>query len=165
MNSINKLTIELIPKTCWYSNVRSNVTTSVWDKLRKKSYSIANNKCQICNSTGLEQGFKHKVECHEIWKFDDILKTQKLIDLISLCPLCHKVKHIGLAEINNEFNRCLNHLCLVNNISKQAGTKYIDDCFKIWSNRSKYNWTLDITFIDTYLNEHTLFNEHIKDLF
>lgn len=30
-----KLTIELVPKTCWFSNVRSNVTPSQWNKLKK----------------------------------------------------------------------------------------------------------------------------------
>ena len=88
MSSQNKLTIELVPKTSWYSNVRSNVTTSVWDKIRRECYSKANNVCEICSSTGKSQGFKHNVECHEKWEYNDTNKTQKLIGLIALCPLC-----------------------------------------------------------------------------
>lgn len=33
---ILKLTIELVPTTAFYSNVRSNVTSCQWNKIRKK---------------------------------------------------------------------------------------------------------------------------------
>jgi len=82
-----KLEIELVPKTCWWSSVRSTLTQKEWDKLRFQSYEKAKNVCEICGKTGLEQGFKHKLECHEIWKYDDKTLTQKLLGLISLCPL------------------------------------------------------------------------------
>ena len=32
-----KLTIELVPRTCFYSNVRSNLPDKEWDRLRKIS--------------------------------------------------------------------------------------------------------------------------------
>ncbi len=35
-----KLTIELVPKTAWYSNVRSNVTASKWDKRSKYNWEL-----------------------------------------------------------------------------------------------------------------------------
>ena len=57
-----KLTIELVPKTSWYSNVRSNVSRSQWDKLRKKCYLNADYKCEVCGDTGIKQGFKWPVE-------------------------------------------------------------------------------------------------------
>jgi hypothetical protein len=47
-----KLTIELVPKTSWYSNVRSNVSKDEWDKIKKKCYIKANYKCEICNGIG-----------------------------------------------------------------------------------------------------------------
>jgi len=31
-----KLTIELVPQTCWFSNVRSEVTSQMWDLLKKR---------------------------------------------------------------------------------------------------------------------------------
>ena len=81
-----KLEIELVPKSCHYSNVRSTLTQKDWDKLRLQSYVNAKYVCEICGKTGLEQGFKHKLECHEIWEYNDKKKEQKLIGLISLCP-------------------------------------------------------------------------------
>lgn len=145
-----KLTIELVPKTAWYTNVRSNVSKDEWDRLRKKSYALANNVCEICGDTGKNQGYKHNVECHEIWRYDDTNKEQTLTGLISLCPYCHKCKHPGLAQINGELNIVLNQLMKVNNISKSDAEKLLADAFSTWRERSKYEWTLDISYIQNY---------------
>lgn len=145
-----KLTIELVPRTAWYTNVRSNVSKDEWDRLRKKSYALANNVCEICGDTGKNQGYKHNVECHEIWHYDDTTKAQTLTGLISLCPYCHKCKHPGLAQINGELNIVINQLMKVNNISKDDAEKLIDDAFTIWRERSKHEWKLDISYIENY---------------
>ena len=145
-----KLTIELVPRTAWYTNVRSNVSKDEWDRLRKKSYALANNVCEICGDTGKSQGYKHNVECHEIWDYDDANKAQTLTGLISLCPYCHKCKHPGLAQINNELSIVVNQLMKVNNISKDDAEKLIDDAFTIWRERSKHEWKLDISYIENY---------------
>jgi hypothetical protein len=145
-----KLTIELVPRTAWYTNVRSNVSKDEWDRLRKKSYALANNVCEICGDTGKSQGYKHNVECHEIWDYDDANKAQTLTGLISLCPYCHKCKHPGLAQINGELNIVINQLMKVNNISKDDAEKLIDEAFNLWRERSKHEWKLDISYIENY---------------
>ena len=145
-----KLTIELVPKTAWYTNVRSNVSKDEWDRLRRKSYALANNVCEICGDTGKSQGYKHNVECHEIWDYDDANKAQTLTGLISLCPYCHKCKHPGLAQINGELNIVINQLMKVNNISKDDAEKLIDEAFNLWRERSKHEWKLDISYIENY---------------
>jgi len=99
-----------------FSNVRSNVTKEEWDKLRKKSYKKAGYKCEICGDKGTNLGYNWPVECHEIWEYDDETHKQILKGLISLCPNCHKVKHVGLAEINNELHIVLNQLVKVNEV-------------------------------------------------
>jgi hypothetical protein len=81
-----KLTIELIPKTCFFSNVRTLLPKKYWDLLRRSSYAKAGYKCEICGESGKNQGYKHEVECHEIWEYNDRLKIQKLLGLVSLCP-------------------------------------------------------------------------------
>lgn len=147
-----KLTIELVPKTSWYNNVRSKVSSGEWDIIRKKSYKIANYVCQICGDNGINQGFSHPVECHEVWKFDDTHNIQKLIGFISLCPLCHKVKHIGLVQVNNEIDIAKNHLMKVNSIGKRTATIYIEQSFNIWRKRNKNNWLVDVNYIQKFLN-------------
>jgi hypothetical protein len=146
-----KLTIELVPKTCWYTNVRSNVTSDEWDIIRKKCYKEAGNKCEICEETGKEQGYKHNVECHEIWEYDDRNHIQKLIRLIALCPNCHKTKHVGFAQINGDEEIVINQLMFVNKISEEHARNYIKTCFNKWAERSQHEWELDITYLDTYM--------------
>ena len=50
-NKKGDLHIELIQKTCFYSNVRTLLPNKYWDKLRKESYEAANNVCEICGDT------------------------------------------------------------------------------------------------------------------
>jgi ssDNA-binding Zn-finger/Zn-ribbon topoisomerase 1 len=143
-----KLTIELVPRTAWYSNVRSNVTKDQWDKIRKQSYEKAGHKCEVCKDKGTNQGFRHNVECHEIWDYNDKTKKQTLTGMVSLCPKCHEVKHIGLAQIKGRFDLAVEQLMKVNDISLQEAHKYIDSSFNIWSERSEHDWELDITYLD-----------------
>jgi len=148
-----KLSIELIPQTAWYSNLRSHLTNAAWDKVRKKCYKIANYKCEICGDSGLNQGFPHPVECHEVWRYDDENNKQYLIRLIALCPLCHQVKHAGLALLNGQRETVINQLVKVNEISKQKAAAYLTKSFKIWEERNKVEWKTDVDYLKTYLKD------------
>ena len=145
-----KLTIELVPKTAWYTNVRSNVPKAEWDRIRKKSYKKAQYKCECCGKTGLDQGFNHPIECHEIWEYDDIEKTQTLVGLVSLCPLCHKCKHPGLAQIRGEIQLVIDHLQKVNKYGKEDAMIDLAEAFDIWRERSNHEWELDITYLNVF---------------
>ncbi len=139
-----KLTIELVPSTAWYSNVRSNVTPQEWDVLRKDCYKKAGYKCEVCGG----KGSKHPVECHEIWDYNDEGCIQTLKGLIALCPSCHEVKHIGLAQINGKFDQALEHLAKVNGITVDEAKLYVEASFEIWGKRSQKEWKLDITILE-----------------
>lgn len=142
-----KLEIELIPSTCHYSNVRTALKTKVWDKIRFIIYENAEHKCQICSQTGLEQGYKHRVECHEIWEYDDERKIQKLIGLIALCPTCHQAKHIGRSFAIGRKDIVINKLMDINNWSEEKTLEIISEAFEINKERSKHNWKLDISLL------------------
>ncbi len=147
MSIIPKLSVELIPTTCHFSNVRTTVTTAEWDKIRFISYAAADNKCEICKGTGKSQGYNHNVECHEIWHYDDINHIQRLIGLISLCPTCHQVKHIGRAIIIGKQAVCLKQLALVNKWTPKQVIEHIADAFEVHKQRSKHKWKLDISIL------------------
>lgn len=138
-----KLTIELVPKTSWYDNVRSHVSKEVWDKLRNEVYFQASYKCEICGG----KGHKWPVECHEVWEYDDINHVQKLVRLIALCPNCHKVKHVGLARLQGDNEIVIEQLMKVNEMFRDEAEEYIYQAFKIWQERSKHNWTVDISYL------------------
>jgi len=141
-----KLTIGLVPKSSWLNNVRAIVTDKQWDTIRSSVYSKAYYMCEICG----EVGPNHPVECHEIWSYDDKSLIQKLEGMISLCPNCHMVKHIGLAQIQGKFNKALKHFMHVNGLDKDKAVKLIDDSFKIWEKRSKKKWILDLSHLSEY---------------
>ena len=159
-----KLTVELIPKTCQYSNIRTNVKPKEWDTIRHISYEKAGHKCEICGQTGIEQGYKHNVECHEIWKYDDTKKIQKLIGLISLCPLCHQVKHIGRAMAMGRKNITFTHLKMVNKWDDAQLMLHIEDAFAMNKERSQHTWILDISLLSKTPYSLTI-NEDKKRIF
>ena len=144
-----KLEIELVPKTAWFNNLRSFLTKEEWDFVRKKCYKEANYNCEICGS----QGDNWPVECHEIWEYTKTRKV-KLKGLIALCPDCHEVKHIGLAQIRGKFHPALNHFMKVNNVSKQEAIKYVNSCFSLWNERNKVDWKLDVSYLKEYMEKN-----------
>ena len=146
--SKKELLVELIPKTCHYSNVRTTVKPTEWDKIRFISYEAANNKCEICGDSGKNQGYKHAVECHEIWHYDDEKHIQNLLGLISLCPLCHMTKHIGRAMAMGRENFCYTQLAKVNNWTKEQIQEHVLSSFEVHKERSKHEWTLDISLLE-----------------
>jgi hypothetical protein len=159
-----KLTIELVPETSYYNNVRSAVTTTEWEIIKKKCYKRAKYRCEICGNTGLNQGRKYPVECHEIWEYDDKLHIQTLIGFIALCPQCHQVKHVGFARINGKEPEVIRQLMKVNNITSTMADNYIIESFKIWKKRSEKQWKVDISYLDSYKKDtDELFNS--TDLF
>lgn len=139
-----KLTIELVPEGCWFSNVRSNVSKQDWDILRKESYKKANYLCEICGG----KGDAHPVECHEVWSYNDETQVQSLVRLISLCPNCHEVKHIGFAKVRGRLSEATAHLMKVNNWDFEKANKYIDLSFRMWMARSLLDWTLDLSWLE-----------------
>ena len=142
-----KLLVELIPKTCWFSSIRTTVTPKEWDKIRHLSYEAADHKCEICGNIGTKQGYKHKVECHEIWEYDDVNHIQKLIGLISLCPKCHQVKHIGRAIAIGKKDECYRHLIYVNKWTIEQVQNHVLTSFELHKERSKHEWTLDLSLL------------------
>lgn len=145
-----KLKIELIPKTSFYSNVRSEVSKKEWDSIRKKCYMMAGHKCEICGGSGKNQGYKHDVECHEIWDFNMGDSTQKLAGFIALCPMCHKSKHYGLAQLQGFEEMVIEHMCLVNRVNEEDVLTEVDKAFKQWDKRNQIQWKLDISYLELY---------------
>jgi hypothetical protein len=147
---MGKITVELIPKTCSYSNLRTLIPNKYWDKLRKMSYSEANHVCQVCGDSGKNQGYRHNVECHEIWGYDDKKKIQILLGLTSLCPMCHQVKHFGRASAIGKQAEVLHHMEKINNWSHKECVTHIGKIMMEYLERSKYKWRLSLELLNTF---------------
>lgn len=137
------LTIELVPRTSWYSNVRSNVSEAEWDRLRRPVYQRAGSRCEICGG----RGPKHPVECHEVWLYDDAAGIQRLVDLIALCPSCHGVKHLGRSHVKARGDDATEQLMRVNGWTAARAEAYVDLVLDIWKLRSLVPWRLDLAWL------------------
>lgn len=140
-----KLTIELVPRSAWFVNLRSELPSWAWSQVSRNCYMDAGYVCEICGG----KGNAHPVECHEIWEYDDKNKVQTLKGLIALCPPCHRVKHIGLAIKNGHERSALSHLAKVNGWSYEQASDYCFRQFQVHNKRSKFKWTTDISWINT----------------
>jgi hypothetical protein len=135
---------ELIPYSMHYKNVRAVLPPEYWQKIAKLTYKKSKYKCDICHAKG-------KLECHEIWYFDDINLIQKLIGLTSLCPDCHRVKHIGLAKKFGHYNQAIKHMAKVNGISIFMAKRYVKYAEIEVKNR-KNEYSLDLTYLNQFSN-------------
>lgn len=147
-----KLQIELVPSSCWWSNVRKVVTLQQWDNIRHPVFKAAKFHCEICG----EQGINHPVECHEVWAYEEKIMTQTLKYFQALCPLCHEVKHIGLAGMRGNSERAFLRFRTINNLEETLARNIKTAVFKQWRIRSMQNWKLNIEILSQYglnLNE------------
>ena len=137
-----KLQVELVPSSSWYDNLRKKMPKEKWDALRKQVYLDYSYRCDICEAKG-------KLNCHELWEYDDKKHTQKLVGFIALCDMCHHVKHLGLASVlasrgELDYEKVIEHFMKVNNCSLETFYEQRDKAFAVWQERSKHQWRLDL---------------------
>lgn len=139
------LTVELVPSTSWFTNVRSHLAVEEWDLVRRAVYRRARYRCEVCGG----RGERHPVECHEVWDYDDERRVQRLDRLVALCPPCHRVKHLGLASVNGRYDEALQHLAGVNGWALEEAERYARSAFARWEERSRYEWTVDVSVLES----------------
>lgn len=139
------LRVELVPSTCWLSNVRSYMTRHYWAKLAAEVAEDGKHLCEVCGGRGRQ----HAVECHEVWLYDDVRRVQMLLRLQALCPLCHKVKHLGHTIAIGREEMAMHWLGKVNRWESTQTASYVDAVFAQWAARSRFEWTLDLTVLGT----------------
>lgn len=136
-----KLKIELVPTTAWYSNLRKKISQEKWDIIRKESYADADHKCSICKA-------KIKLNCHEIWEYNDKNHIQTLKGFIALCDKCHGIKHLGFAGTEDykgpPMDELIDHFMKVNKVSKRAFEMHKKKSFLIHNKRSQHEWRTDL---------------------
>jgi hypothetical protein len=145
MNS-PRLEVEMVPRSCFYSNLRSNLSKKDWEKLRQWSIQRANARCEICGSTN----FGRSLECHEIWEYVEDTQTQVLRGLVALCRECHRAKHMALARGMGWEEAAIRHLMKINRWTPSKVEVYLMEAFDLFEARSQINWKLDISWLETF---------------
>lgn len=138
-----RLKIELVPGSSWYDNLRKFLSQSDWRKIREEVCSGYEWRCGIC-------GAKGRLFCHEVWEYDDRRHIQKLVGLISLCGMCHLIKHWGFAGILAAEGKLkiskeglIRHFMKVNHCDKKTFEEHLKEAFEEHSKRSQYKWRVD----------------------
>lgn len=144
------LNIEMIPKTCWGRNVRKVVSYDTWQKLRD-GFGVFTRNCALC---GCEP--RSPLELHEEWAYDDERRTQRLVALRPICSDCHSVIHFGKSVKEGEWPQAMEHLMKVNGWSEGQVKKHVEQAFEVWERRSKINYELDLSFLQSILTERRI---------
>lgn len=133
------LFVDLVPRSTWFSNLRSELTKTEWEQVKNKTFKAANYLCEVCGGHGTQ----HPVECHERWHFDSQTKAQTLVRTIALCPACHETTHYGLACIKGRDREAKQHLMQVNGWNDAKANQHIQQAMDEYERRSETNWKLD----------------------
>lgn len=146
-----KLEIELVPRTAWYSNLRKYLKPEDWDTVRRKCYKASGHRCDVCGAEG-------RLNCHEIWAYDDRIHVQTLTGVTTLCDSCHMIKHIGFAGIQAKAGKLdmdllVRHFMAVNAVSVDRFKDHKDQVFKTWNERSKHGWRTDLSYVDGLISD------------
>jgi hypothetical protein len=142
-----RLTIELVPATCWHANLRDILTPAGWEALRRRVFAACGNRCAICGAGG-------RLHCHEIWRYDNAAHVQTLEGCLALCALCHHVKHLGMAarlaaQGKLDYERVVAHFLRVNGCDRAAFERHRAAAFALFEERSRHEWTTDFGFSAT----------------
>lgn len=140
-----KLNFELVPDSCWYSNLRSALPKEVWDAIRKKAYARAGGKCMICGAPAV------RLEAHEQWEYDDENGIQRLKNVVAICRPCHEVIHIGRTQLMGREEEACAHYMKVNGCTYSEYRKALGEANSVHRERSRREWQLDVTKLKDFM--------------
>jgi len=142
----SKLFVDLIPRSCWFTNVRYCVHASDWDRLRAYVYGRVHYRCECCNIDTRNPNAP-RLEAHERWDYNEETATQKLVRLVALCHECHQSTHMGLANVRGKGREARLHLEKVMGFTEEESARHIEGAFKLWRKRNLTEWRLDLSLI------------------
>lgn len=143
-----KLDFELVPDSCWYSNLRTILSKKQWDFIKADAKERAEGKCMICGRK------TDRLEAHERWSYDEENCVQKLEDIVSICKDCHNVIHIGRTQLKGDEERAEKHFMKVNNCSYAEYRQALGKANEEHKRRNLVSeWKLDLTYLKRYIND------------
>lgn len=107
-----------------------------WEKIRSRELERAGYQCEIC-------GADARLECNEVWAYDDARHLQKLIGYKVVCPDCYAILHIGRTIQTGGLESALSHFIMVTGFTEDDLKAATSEALKLWKSRSKYRWRLD----------------------
>lgn len=137
-----KLTFEMVPEECWYSNLRSVLTPKDWDIVRKDAYARAGGKCCVC-------GRSARLEAHERWSYDEKKALQKLEGVVALCHNCHEVIHISRTQLMGRGAEAMEHFMKINRCTQMDFHEALGEANAEYIRRNRVEgWVTDVTWLE-----------------
>ena len=140
------LYVDLVPESCWFTNVRTCVSQRDWERLRRMITRRADHRCEICGRPE-DSDSRRWLEAHERWTYDEATGVQALRRLICLCSDCHLVTHYGHARVTGREAQAFAHLRTVTGMTEDQADQHIDDAMRRWKARSNRAWALDLSIL------------------
>jgi hypothetical protein len=140
------LFVDMVPATCWFTNVRGAVSQQDWERLRRMVLRRAEQRCEVCGR-GPDRDIQRWLEVHERWHYDDTVHTQTLRRLICLCTDCHETTHLGLANVRGRADQAVAHLRAVTGMTTAQASQHIVTANELWITRSRRTWALDLSML------------------
>lgn len=141
-----KLEFEMVPDSCWYSNLRSILSKAQWDFVRREALSRAGGKCSVCGASS------KRLEAHEKWVYDEKNAVQKLEDVIAVCPACHAVIHVGRTQLKGDERAAEEHFMKVNGCTYAEYRKALGEATAVHLRRNRVpEWKLDLTYLQKFI--------------
>jgi hypothetical protein len=140
------LFVDLVPSTCWFTNVRSCVAERDWERLRRMVVRRAGGRCEVCGAAA-DPARGRRLEAHERWVYDESTRVQRLGRLICLCTDCHTVTHFGLATVRGLAEQARSHLMKVTGMTAELADEHISGAFSLWRERCRFEWELDLRIL------------------
>lgn len=73
-------------------NPRTYMGQTAWDRMRKRTYYLANYKCEVCGADCSKPG---QCEAHELYHVEYQAGVSTFAKVVNLCPRCHSFYHSG----------------------------------------------------------------------
>jgi hypothetical protein len=140
------LFVDLVPRSCWFTNVRTCVSQRDWERLRRMILRRARHACEACGATE-DRETRRWLEAHERWSYDERTGVQSLRRLICLCSPCHLVTHFGYANVTGRTEEAFAHLRAVTGMSQAQAWEHVRAAEDRWIARSGRTWELDLSIL------------------
>lgn len=142
----NFLFVDLIPRSCWFTNVRSCIDAGSWQRLSRLTRQRAGHRCEVCSGQAQPQRGVH-LEAHERWEYLPQTGVQSLRRIVTLCTWCHLVTHWGYAQVSGREALARRHYKEVSGLDDHGVNHAVAEAFALWSERSQRSWTLDVSIL------------------
>ena len=136
--------MELIPSTCWLTNLRSALRMEDFQRVRMGVRQRAGKSCEICS--GAERPEEEiYLEVHP--RFEYVEVKQVLRRLMCVCTSCLRVLDFGTSQWESYRDEALAHLRKVNSWTSKQAIEHIHTSFEQWAIRSRLEWEVDVSIL------------------